>query len=317
MNDRPLVERRGRISTTVTTVLVVASITVGGETITRAQGGRAVNQRPPQSPGTPGNLGPYGMPRFGGWYSPYPVKDPTADERVVIAGRVYRAIVDASGPSATTTPPAGPAAPGVEARFSVDLIERLGPWSLRWQEAQDNAATTRAARYQAMSDHLRRMSALKYRRSEAAPRRRPSPDRPRSRGSSVRSISGTSTGSSPRSSSPSGRSIHRALPSLPPNRSRSRTAFTTRSWMKRSTHSWHRRAGMRLARTKWQSSTPNLPNVWDSGQTSGGNRRTPRPEIRPRDRVRLVTARLVSPRRRHEMPARPGPRRRCGRTSIG
>ena len=161
-HDSPDPSRRlaGAHSGVGTTVLVVAFIAVGGQTIARAQGGRAANQRPAQGLGTPNNLNPYGMPQFGGWYSPYPVKDPTADERAVVAGRVYRAVLDEWAQRAMTTPRPGRAAPDVEARSNLELTERLGPWSLRWQEAQDNAARSRAARYQAMSDHLGRMSAL-------------------------------------------------------------------------------------------------------------------------------------------------------------
>ncbi len=44
--------------------------------------------------------------------------------------------------------------------FSLELAERLGRWSLRLQEAQDNAAKSLAGRYQALSDHLGRMSSL-------------------------------------------------------------------------------------------------------------------------------------------------------------
>ena len=96
-----------------------------------------------------------------GWYSPYPVKDPTADERAVVAGRVYRAVLDEWAQRAMTTPRTGTSRrQNVEARSHLELTERLGPWSLRWQEAQDNAARSRAARYQAMADHLGRMSAL-------------------------------------------------------------------------------------------------------------------------------------------------------------
>jgi hypothetical protein len=50
----------------------------------------------------------------------------------------------------------------VQARSKVELVERLGPWSLRWQEAQDGVATNRAARYQSLSDHLVRMSDLEH-----------------------------------------------------------------------------------------------------------------------------------------------------------
>ncbi len=98
------------------------------------------------------------MPQGG--YPPYPVKDPTADERAVVAGRVYRAVLDDWAQRAMKMPRPERAAPDVEARSQLELTERLGPWSLRWQEAQDNAARSRAARYQAMSDHLGRMSAL-------------------------------------------------------------------------------------------------------------------------------------------------------------
>ena len=47
----------------------------------------------------------------------------------------------------------------------LELTERLGVWSLRWQDAQDNSAKSRAARYQALSDHLGRMTVLEDRRS--------------------------------------------------------------------------------------------------------------------------------------------------------
>ena len=146
--------------TVITTVFILTVVVAGGSPIALAQAGRTVNQRPPRAPGTPNNLSPYGMPRFGGWYSPYPVKDPTAGERSVVAGRVYRAVVDGSVQRTGTTPPKGRSAPIPAARSRIELMERLGQWSLRWQEAQDNAATTRAARYQAMTDHLRRMSDL-------------------------------------------------------------------------------------------------------------------------------------------------------------
>ena len=119
---------------------------------------------------------------------------------------------------------------------SLELIERLGPWSLRWQEAQDNAAKSRAARYQAMSDHLGRMSALEDgrflretgRRPEGRPDRSRLADRPRSRGSSVRSTSWDIDRIIPtllpseRPLNPQGRCRHSR-----PSRLRSRTGFTT------------------------------------------------------------------------------------------
>ena len=98
--------------------------------------------------------------KLGGRTHLYPVKDPTADERAVVAGRIYRSILDEWTQRAMSTPQPDQPAPDIEARSSLELAERLGPWSLRWQEAQDNAAKSLAARYQAMSDHLGRMSAL-------------------------------------------------------------------------------------------------------------------------------------------------------------
>jgi hypothetical protein len=160
MNIQPLATARRHRSAIGTASLVVVLTAVGGQTIVCAQGGRAATQRPAQGPGTPNNLNPYGMPRFGGWYSPYPVKDPTADERAVVAGRVYRAVLDAWAQRAITTHRRGQAAPDIEARSDLELAEQLGPWSLRWQEALDNAAGSRAARYEALADHLGRMSAL-------------------------------------------------------------------------------------------------------------------------------------------------------------
>ena len=97
---------------------------------------------------------PYAAPPVRGSYSPYLVKDPTADERAAVAGRVYRAVLDEWVRRAMTPPRPGGGPPDVEARSRLELVERLGPWSLRWQEAQDNAAKSRAARYQALSDHL-------------------------------------------------------------------------------------------------------------------------------------------------------------------
>jgi hypothetical protein len=97
-----------------------------------------------------------------GSYSPYLVKDPTADERVEVAGRVYRAVLDEWVRRAGTPPRPGGWAADVEARSRLELVERLGPWSLRWQEAQDNAAKSRAARYQSLSNHLARMSDLEH-----------------------------------------------------------------------------------------------------------------------------------------------------------
>ena len=104
----------------------------------------------------------------------------------------------------------GRAGPDVVARANLELAERLGPWSLRWQEAQDNAARSRAARYQSMADHLGRMSTLANECSWRILARGPKggsdrsqfADQPRSHGSSVRSMRGDLTGSFTRSFSP-------------------------------------------------------------------------------------------------------------------
>jgi hypothetical protein len=160
MNFRPPSATRRRVSAVGTTVLVVVFIPISGQTIALAQGGRATNQRPAQGNGTPNAFNSYSMSHIRGHYSPFPVKDPTADERALVAGRVYRAIQHEWAQQAATMSRAGRAAPDVEARSNVELTERLGPWSLRWQEAQDNAARSLAARYQAFADHLERMSAL-------------------------------------------------------------------------------------------------------------------------------------------------------------
>jgi hypothetical protein len=146
-------------------VLAVAFVGVDGRTMARAQGGRAPDQRPAQGTNAPGTLNPYAALPMRGSFSPYLVKDPTADERAAIAGRIYRAILDESVRKAGTSPRPGGGPPDVEARSSLELIERLGPWSLRWQEAQDNAARSKAARYRSLSDHLGRMSDLEQGRS--------------------------------------------------------------------------------------------------------------------------------------------------------
>jgi hypothetical protein len=97
-----------------------------------------------------------------GSYSPYLAKDPTAAERVEIAGRVYRGILDDWVRRAGAPPRLERGAAVAESRSLLELVERLGPWSLRWQEAQDNVAKSRATRYQSLSDHLVRMSDLEH-----------------------------------------------------------------------------------------------------------------------------------------------------------
>jgi hypothetical protein len=143
-------------------VFIVAFAGANGGTIARAQGGRAPDQRPAQGTTAPGTLNPYAAPTMRGSYSPYLAKDPTADERVEIAGRVYRAVLDDWVRRAGRPRRPEKGAADVEARSLLELVERLGPWSLRWQEAQDNVAKSRAARYQSLSDHLVRMSDLEH-----------------------------------------------------------------------------------------------------------------------------------------------------------
>jgi hypothetical protein len=95
-----------------------------------------------------------------GHYAPYPVKDPTAAERVVLAGRAYGTALEGWVQRALTPPRPGGGRPDDETASSLEFAERLGRWSHRWQEAQDNAARSLAGRYQALSDHLARMTAL-------------------------------------------------------------------------------------------------------------------------------------------------------------
>ena len=160
MNFRPLATFRWRESAIGVMVLVVAFLVLGCQTIAKAQGGRATNQRAGQGMGSLHGLNPNGTPQIGGTYAPLPVKDPTATERALVAARVYQSIMDEWAQRAMESRRPGPTDPDVEARSQLELTERLGPWSLRWQEAQDNSARSRAARYQALSDHLERMSAL-------------------------------------------------------------------------------------------------------------------------------------------------------------
>jgi hypothetical protein len=99
----------------------------------------------------------------------------------VVAGWAYRTALDEWVRRATTPPRPGAGPPDGTALFSLELAERLGYWSLRWQEAQDNAAKSLAGRYQALSDHLARMSSLEEGRSLRAavpPTERPVESKP-------------------------------------------------------------------------------------------------------------------------------------------
>jgi hypothetical protein len=78
----------------------------------------------------------------------------------MVAGRVYWTILEECVRRALPPILAGGGPPDEDARFSPEDAERLGQWSLRWLEAQDNAARNLAGRYEALSDHLRRMNSL-------------------------------------------------------------------------------------------------------------------------------------------------------------
>jgi hypothetical protein len=140
-------------------VLAVALLgTVGPVGAGPPQAGRArANQRPNQPVN---NTNPYNAAFGRGRYTPYPVKDPTAAERAVMAARAFRTALDESAQRALTAPRQGGGPPDDAALFSPELAERLGRWSLRWQRARDNAAKRLDDRYQALSDHLARMSSL-------------------------------------------------------------------------------------------------------------------------------------------------------------
>jgi hypothetical protein len=135
-------------------------IPVGGSTIARAQHGQGGNALPAQGLGSRYSLHPDRVSPPEGRYWPIPVRDATAGERAVVAARVYRAILGEWVRSAKEEPRRGGAAPNGEASPDLEPIERLGLWSLRWQEAQDNAAKSLAGRYEAMWGHLARMSGL-------------------------------------------------------------------------------------------------------------------------------------------------------------
>jgi hypothetical protein len=141
-------------------ILAVVFLGAVGPVSAGPQRGRVgKNPLPAQRAGNSNPFNPYG-PYFPGKYTPYPVKDPTAAERVEIAGRAYRRVLDEWGQQAMTPPGPGAKRPDADALFPLELAERLGQWSLRWQGAQDNVAKTLADRYQALSDHLARMSSL-------------------------------------------------------------------------------------------------------------------------------------------------------------
>jgi hypothetical protein len=128
----------------------------GGTTACAQRGGHAPAKGGPINDRLRGS----GSTSIVGRYWPDPVKDPTALERGAVAARIYRGILDELNQRAVPKPGAVAGPPFVDARTLFEFSERLGTWSLRWQQAQDNAAKTRAARYQSMWDHFARMAAL-------------------------------------------------------------------------------------------------------------------------------------------------------------
>ena len=264
---------------------------------------------------------PYGRGR----YTPYPVKDPTAAERVEIAGRAYRAALDGWVRRATTPPRPGGGPPDDAALFSLELAERLGRWSLRWQEAQDNAAKSLADRYQALSDHLGRMSSLEEGRSlrEAVkPPGRPVESKP------PRSFAEIARFFRPVDE----RGIDKVVPELveferPLNprgiavTPAERVEIAGRAYRAILDEAVDRflaspRAGGG-AWTRVRSSTPSSPSGSGTGRTSGGRPRTLLTRTRTRDRRRLVTAPLASRWQGHDLRTRTRARPRSGRTSSG
>ncbi len=142
-------------------VLAVAFVEIIDPVSADPQRGQAKsNPLPAQPVGNANALNPYSAAVGPGRYSPYPIKDPTAAERALIAGRAYRTTLD--GWVQRALAPRGPEGGPLDqdALFSPELVERLGQWSLRLQEAQDNEAKSSAGRYQALSNHLGRMSSL-------------------------------------------------------------------------------------------------------------------------------------------------------------
>lgn len=163
MNVRSSGSIRRRASFVRRSILALTIVGAAGPASAGPQAGRAGgNQRPAQPVG---NTNPYSALAARSRYAPYPVKDPTAAERAVIAGRVYRAVLEGWVQSALAPPRPGGGPAGEVALFGPELAERLGRWSIRWQAAEDNAAKSLAGRYQAVTDHLGRMSALEDGRS--------------------------------------------------------------------------------------------------------------------------------------------------------
>ena len=142
-------------------VIAVALIEVVDPVSADPQRGQSrSNPLPNQPVGNPKGSNPYSAAFGQGRYTPYPVKDPTAAERAVVAGRAYRTTLDVLVQRATAPPGPGGGPPDEDALFSTELVERLGQWSLRLQEAQDNAAKNLAGRYDALANHLGRMRSL-------------------------------------------------------------------------------------------------------------------------------------------------------------
>jgi hypothetical protein len=144
----------GRLVVAVALIVATVPDPVSADPQGRGGGGNARPNQPINS------ANPYAAAAARGRYAPYLGKDPTAAERAALAGKAFHTALDESVQRALTPahPEVGPT--DTTALYSPELAERLGRWSTRWQQAQDNAARSLAARYQALTDHRDRMSSL-------------------------------------------------------------------------------------------------------------------------------------------------------------
>jgi hypothetical protein len=163
MNVRSSGSTDRRASIVGRSVLAVVLVGTIGPASAGPQNGRAVGNPLPAQPFN--NTNPYATAYGRGRYSPYPVKDATAAERAVLAGRAYWAALGGEVQRTLTPPRVGGVAADAADLFPLELAERLGRWSLRWQEAQDNASKSRAERYRSVMDHLGRMTSMEDGRS--------------------------------------------------------------------------------------------------------------------------------------------------------
>ncbi len=253
------------------------------------------NARPNQPVGNPNASNPYSAAYGLGRYAPYSVKDPTAAERGVVAGHVCWTILDGWVQRATAPPGLGAGPRGEDALVAAEFTERLGRWSLRWQEAQDNAAKNMAGRQQALSEHLGRMISLEEGRFL---RESVKPDESR-KGRPVESKPPRLFAEIVRFFRPvNQRGTDRIVPELveferPLNplgiavTSAERVEIAARAYRAILDAAVERFLSpprqARAAATVPPSLTPPSPSGWRAGRTCGGRLRTTRPRMHPRD----------------------------------